>query len=131
MTNLKPCPFCGKEPVFHEDTLGDSAIFWTRCSGEDCVSRSYQFFDDKLDAIKQWNTRAPSAENQWQPIKTAPRDGKVVLLYKTGRVFPFTGSHFKPRKLFDDEGWWVENGIEVDPTHWMPLPKPPKSLEKP
>ena len=71
--------------------------------------------------------------SEWQPIETAPKDGTPVLVAQ-------------PR---DKHGWWIdvaENFYEVDehldatdkwlgreshsvscrPTHWMPLPEPPK-----
>lgn len=77
---------------------------------------------------------------EWQQIETAPRDGSQVLLYGlwAGEV---SGPIIDPRV---DIGFW--NGGESDyagtdwwqivtgdayacwlkPTHWMPLPEPPK-----
>lgn len=67
---------------------------------------------------------------EWQPIETAPKDGTWVL-------------GFKERKYVQDqiETWhWVEaedfvgwehaaeaNDFYEQPTHWMPLPAPPKN----
>ena len=55
----------------------------------------------------------------WQPIETAPKDGTCVLVYSKGRVI---SAYF----LHDD---WLEvlhSYSFNDPTHWMPLPEPPK-----
>lgn len=61
---------------------------------------------------------------QWQPIETAPRDKtRIALLrvdgnsrrYGTGWYMPLTGW----------QGWYSDNYHEP-PTHWFPLPEPPK-----
>ena len=64
---------------------------------------------------------------EWQPIETAPRDGTHVLIYVPGWI---NGSE---ARYLDDEGWWLANNDPTDhwgeqqhPTHWMPLPNPPK-----
>lgn len=66
----------------------------------------------------------------WQPIETAPKDGKALLLYVQApsgyglmRIGEWEG---------DDEGegvWSISpyclwRGYEI--THWAPLPEPPK-----
>jgi hypothetical protein len=63
---------------------------------------------------------------EWQPIETAPVDGTPVLLAAAGTVFE---GEYKP----DANGWWLANTDPTDyhdgqvwPTHWMPLPHPPK-----
>jgi hypothetical protein len=80
---------------------------------------------------------------QWQPIETAPRDGCDVWLGRLGRMeigfwgkIPSTG----PRGGKRTKQAWVslsgptpyEGDFEVDfiPTHWMPLPDPPKQGEQ-
>jgi hypothetical protein len=62
---------------------------------------------------------------EWQPIETAPKDGTWVLGF-----FPYYGVnqmqwHDGNRKL---EHHWMLFGrlTPTDPTHWMPLPEPPK-----
>lgn len=63
----------------------------------------------------------------WQPIETAPKDGSVVLVYdadlaKLYRVqTAFWNDHLSNWQVCDDDS------DDVDPTHWMPLPKPPVS----
>ncbi len=66
----------------------------------------------------------PDAEG-WMPIETAPKDGTVILLGHEAAVF---------------DGWWYEaesawvdgernmydDYCHYNPTHWQPLPEPPK-----
>lgn len=67
--------------------------------------------------------------SEWQTIESAPRDGTPVLVAERG-----------------PNGWWIDVGenmydisdgpdkwrgressnVTCEPTHWMPLPEPPK-----
>lgn len=59
----------------------------------------------------------------WQPIDTAPKDGRKVLCGRAA-VRPYIG-------LWDSgNSEWIESGgyaLARDPTHWMPLPLPPNT----
>jgi hypothetical protein len=66
--------------------------------------------------------------SEWQPIETAPRDETYILGYADGEM---TVVHWRD---YDGEGCWqlAVSGLHADdgewwPTHWMPLPKPPKT----
>ena len=73
---------------------------------------------------------------EWQPIETAPKD-RIVLLYRPtahdwGKVTPGKWDaqphHKKPAPYWD---MWIKIGGKYEsrlwePTHWMPLPEPPK-----
>lgn len=67
---------------------------------------------------------------EWQPIETAPKDGTRILAIVAGR-HPDTGEPFIPDVVEWDggrwfsENWWDDNAL-YSPTHWMPLPNPPK-----
>lgn len=62
------------------------------------------------------------AAPQWKSIETAPRDGTLRL---------FCNAHFKQQWVGCFErlkGVWVDQlgFVPEPPTHWMPLPEPPK-----
>ena len=81
---------------------------------------------------------------EWQPIETAPKDGSKVLLAKFGwysvpALTPFP-AETDPKEFglwWGAVGFWSDrwknwnDGIEpcglAGPTHWMPLPDPPKN----
>lgn len=61
-------------------------------------------------------------ESGWQPISTAPRDRKILA---------FAFDRFDSRKAemhttFWNNGRWAWFSSHYQPTHWMPLPEPPK-----
>lgn len=64
----------------------------------------------------------------WREIGTAPKDGGEMLIAVAG-LWCTVG-----RWLGEDAGWWEMNNDPTDswgrgplhPTHWMPLPEPPK-----
>ena len=68
----------------------------------------------------------------WQPIETAPKDGTPILAWPCGDgwggKFPYVVQWVPPNEHHD--GLWREAAGEqyddFDPTHWMPLPEPPK-----
>lgn len=66
-------------------------------------------------------------EDGWQPIEAAPKDGNCLLAIETD-----DGYTFGVLERFED-GTWVHEGEPTFckayyfmPTHWMPLPAPPK-----
>ena len=82
------------------------------------------------------NTAALALEAfpNWRPIDTAPRDGTRILVFDpnySGRIAACE---------FDSYNKWIERGHdyasevwglgEMKPTHWAPLPLPPKSAER-
>ena len=88
---------------------------------------------------------APQAhQTAWLPIESAPRDKTILLGYRNshGHWRTLRGEWFSREEI--DEMWeepdgvepgWFETSVEADdvpnvwrtnPTHWMPLPQPPK-----
>lgn len=84
---------------------------------------------------------------EWQPIETAPKDGTHILVHDdigysvaawedrqngpgaSGVVQPPGWRACAKGTMVDDEGWDTGHGykLELEPTHWMPLPAPPAS----
>ncbi len=61
---------------------------------------------------------------EWQPIETAPIDGTSVLLcYKGGKV---SCGEYSDANDFFPAFWFTYGEGQCNPTHWMPLPPPPK-----
>jgi hypothetical protein len=65
--------------------------------------------------------------SEWQPIETAPKHGGNIMLWcvdlvgGNGRVA--TGSW---RDSYGGSWWDYHMEYMLNPTHWMPLPEPPK-----
>lgn len=60
--------------------------------------------------------------SEWKTIETAPKDGTLVLLH--GKGYVKTGWFDDSIQIGNYPDWrW---GLTFEPTHWMPLPEPPK-----
>lgn len=72
--------------------------------------------------------------SDWQPIDTAPKDGSWVLLWLPSPRSYLVKARWLDSEEYVDDIWheWQQQGgdrvrcILPGPTHWMPLPKPPK-----
>lgn len=72
----------------------------------------------------------------WQPIKTAPKDGTDVLVWNKGCQYWIASFRFPMRGEPQYEGhyareWRDGGGRWATPTHWMPLPPTPTQKETP
>ena len=102
---------------------------WGMSSNTPCLIPDDSGYAVKFEDYCKLETElaALKAENEWQPIETAPKDGTVFLGYKRGQ---FRECYKVPR---DDCDMWCFGGTSgaddlfpnIKPTHWMPLPKPP------
>ena len=102
---------------------------WGMSSNTPCLIPDDNGYAVKFEDYCKLETElaALKAENEWQPISTAPKDGTVFLGYKRGQ---FRECYKVPR---DDCDMWCFGGTSgaddlfpnIKPTHWMPLPKPP------
>jgi hypothetical protein len=62
---------------------------------------------------------------KWQPIETAPKDEKDVLVWAGGRMKIACWSN-EDRDIDLREGWFTNNGWRTHPTHWQPAPAAPE-----
>ncbi len=60
---------------------------------------------------------------EWKPIDTAPTDGTRVL------VWDYDGEECVIAVWVDYAWRIVDDGAVIPPSHWMPLPPRPPSLE--
>lgn len=73
--------------------------------------------------------------SEWQPIETAPKDGRWVLIYGGKSIHdPQDGSRTFEcicdtviQAFLNSSGKWegMVDGWTYTPTHWRPLPPPP------
>lgn len=83
---------------------------WGRCSQQCAVMQG------ERDAARAEVARLTAA-NKWRPIKTAPKDGTVILIHVPNARLP---SMARADDLLA-KPYWLEGA-----SHWMPLPEPPK-----
>ena len=62
----------------------------------------------------------------WQPIETAPKDGTVIDLWADGQRLPNCKWRYGGWSQEYAEHPSAHFDIYDEPTHWMPLPEPPK-----
>lgn len=65
----------------------------------------------------------------WQPIDTAPKDGRWIIAYGDIALTDCPVGVVRWSKtylLWDAENDPDQGPWQTTPTHWMPLPEPPK-----
>lgn len=138
------CPFCGSHNISDGESLSSDADGANLCTQSECldcgaVGPKAPLLPNEVDygsvkAIAAWNRRAApplEGEGGWQPIETAPRDGKRILFYSTGHGGGYGVGMWAKHDHVPIYGWvvpvpgeWEVRGCE--PTHWMHLPAPPE-----
>lgn len=92
---------------------------------------------------------AETVRGDWRDIESAPKDGTKIVIGKSGwQSMPVAYWITYPSQDFYMQGWSIEDntfylgcedgflGWNEDltdgnmPTHWQPLPQPPKPTEK-
>jgi hypothetical protein len=68
--------------------------------------------------------------SEWQDIRTAPKDGSFIIAAKES-VFPafeVTRFPYPLKQRWNGKKWEADDGhvYAPQPTHWQPLPEPPK-----
>ena len=73
---------------------------------------------------------------EWQPIRTAPMDGTQILVFTVHGDIELSSFYWMEREIYEAVGAGLftrrlersyEGWNSNTPTHWMPLPNPPKS----
>ena len=134
---LLPCPFCGSSNI---DLFEYENHWHVEC--ESCGVDNGGW-TDKSKSIECWNRRL----SPWISIDSAPKDGTPILVYEPPAEYSDGGvllvqwrssiDHYPGSKPFwawclpesdqDEQGGCAT----IDhPTHWMPLPEPPKIDKK-
>lgn len=106
------------------------------CSRYPELASRHGFGDDRK-AAAAWMARAALADDDvrrdaeahpvaatWQPIESAPRDGRTILL--RGHRHRISDGYWL-KEAYDGNGAWVWAYVRSEPTHWMPHPSAPKS----
>jgi len=92
---------------------------------------------DRHELLAEVDRLRQDSARQWQPIETAPKDGRYVLVW--GEIEGAHGhdvvkSLFRPDFVAGKPYWqWGAPGfigVVSDPTDWMPLPDPPATEDK-
>lgn len=84
---------------------------------------------DELRSILRRHFAGLEAE-QWRPIETAPKDGTPILLWNPTWYQDKGGMCVGLWSTVSPAGWYaVEHAMHIDPTHWRPLPPPPKEAD--
>lgn len=142
---FKPCPMCQSALIklfVHKQEADDTyTVVCGDCGLESSAFLSNLYPLDKEEAIKAWNTRPDDAvksqmvsiirrleaNQEWQLISTAPKDGSDILIYDDESEY-FCVVHWA--KSPGDGVWKInaERSGWAYPTHWRPLPQPPKGV---
>jgi len=65
---------------------------------------------------------------EWRPIETAPKDGTFLLLFDPHNDRTITVGFWSTQGLGPEWARWVSipGAFGRKPTHWLPLPPPPR-----
>ena len=76
--------------------------------------------------------------SEWQPIDTAPKDGRTVIVYQPGYSWRYPSprhaeevaiAYWRQPGNPERAPEWIWGTRIYRPTHWMPLPSPPAPPE--
>lgn len=82
------------------------------------ICMAFSVSADWLMGIESQKKGEEVVNNNWISVKDQlPDMGAVCLVYADGRCF--VAKHIA-------NGRWIKPGLSTDPTHWMPIPEPPK-----
>jgi hypothetical protein len=117
----------GELTWFHDEVNFESEYLW------------YYRYVNPINAT-HWMPlhESPETNSKWQSIETAPKDGTDLLLYfkenfkDFGQInVGYYGHCYLCNKIIGDYEkliGWISCHEKINPTHWMPLPKPPTQI---
>jgi hypothetical protein len=86
--------------------------------------------EDAADILER--AGAPGSRDGWQPISSAPKDGRLVWLVQNGDALGLSAAHqfagyYVPDKRYAAGGFWQmqDRNYVAQPTHWRALPAAP------
>ena len=131
MSNLKPCPFCGKEPNQKGTELGDRPCFYYECDNPKCCAAEMGWHDTEQEAIDAWNNRP--IEDALQ-ARIEELENAAIVWHKYPEEKPIDGRYLfwdsdgnAPHVLpYNDIVVRNNPGVFSTQTHWAYLPSPPK-----
>jgi hypothetical protein len=94
--------------------------FMTSPSNQDCFNAADCIIAqaDRIEALERQLAEVRPA-SEWQPIETAPKDGRKMIFLLGPSGFP---------QVAYSNTWWTSGfSFENRPTHWMPIPSAPSA----
>lgn len=123
-----------------------------------CLDGDFDLRSFAEAAIVTYRASAKPQGEEWKPIESAPKDGTPILICLRREITDKDIENFVPwAKIGTSIGWWSGKGWELcwlqegsadsagfsswfymgavyalpaQPTHWQPLPAPPKKDDK-
>lgn len=122
--------FCDEPMIrtnhFHNELFPLTSVLFALASQENNdgdEGKAMNAAAEEIIRLRSLNEAVP----QWLDIESAPRDGQRVLLYSKFFQAPMIAFY----QVFNNQECWEgENRHrKLEPTHWMPLPQPPKEKD--
>lgn len=142
MSELKPCPFCWKPAEMESRKYSRFAVI---CSNELCGCAFTDWHDSEVEAVAQWNTRAPQSE--WISVDDKLPEKLVNVLvkqiYQDEIMLAYISACGKlwieccENACVNGDAWLSKEICKVTDsedylkiTHWMLLPPLPKDSKQ-
>lgn len=93
MSDLKPCPFCGGEAVFH-DCLRPPETYPCRVYCDNCWAE-VGGYSTEAEAIAAWNSRAERTCECVAEYAESPIDGKKIVLHRCSACHELMRPHMR------------------------------------
>lgn len=120
----------GRSEEQHAHAMGESMEQWEKA--DELVNSSVCDLECQVAQAEQ-RAEAAEARVAWQPIETAPKDSKAILVWCPENLCCYAVSCGGVTDKY--LGHWVIFGgafsrLCHEPTHWMPLPSPPTQEQR-